>query len=55
MIPGGKQGTGQRGANGEKWDNCNNIINKIYKKDKNQICLKFDKCIILLRYIHMYE
>ena len=20
------------GANGENWDNCNNIINKIYKK-----------------------
>ena len=23
-------GTGQRGIKGEKWDNCNSIINKTY-------------------------
>ena len=36
---GGSRGTGQRGITGEKWDNCNSTINKIYlkkRKKKNQ-------------------
>ena len=31
-IVGGKGDTGQRGAKGENWNNCNDIINKIYLK-----------------------
>ena len=27
---GGREGAGQRGIEGEKWDNCNSMINKIY-------------------------
>ena len=29
----GGGGAGQRGIKGEKWDNCNSIINKIYFKN----------------------
>ena len=32
---GGRGSAGQRGIKGGKWDNCNNIINKIYLKNKN--------------------
>ena len=34
---GGKGGRGQRGIKGrKKWDNCNNIINKIYSEKKKE-------------------
>ena len=32
---GGREGAGQRGIEGEKWDNCNSMICKIYFKNKN--------------------
>ena len=35
QIAGGERGTGQRGDEGN-WDNCSNIINKIYLKKQNQ-------------------
>ena len=31
----GRGVAGQRGIKGEKWDNCNSIINKIYLKKEN--------------------
>ena len=31
---GGRGCAGQRGIKGERWDNCNSIINKIYTKNK---------------------
>ena len=32
-------GLGGRGQKGKKWDNCNNIINKIYLKIEIQIII----------------
>ena len=33
---GGKRCAGWRGIKGEKWDNCNSIINKVYLKKRKK-------------------
>ena len=39
---GGKRCAGWRGIKGEKWDNCNSIINKIFfKKYIAKVCLLY--------------
>ena len=50
-IAGRKMGTRWRGAEGENWDNCNSIINKIYLKVK----MKFKLKTKIIDFIFTYE